>query len=202
MQIRWPCSLCLTAHLWGLWWPYKRCWCKDPLGCQQWVKKTRTLSFTEMIYVKSFLPGQQNEMPSWAVHQRQHEGKGRSLQLVGLNWVGVGVRINFQASLQCQSNAALLVWSPSPLLLAMGEIMKFPCLQALGSSRIKKSPWSMFLKVFHLSRSEASWGIIVSPQFVVFHKYFIFILIFLPNTQNTLLCQEQLSKHQHFTLKV
>lgn len=137
-----------------------------------------------------------------AVHQHQHEGKGRSLQLVGLNWVGVGVRIHFQASLQCQSNAALLVWGPSPLLLAMGEIMKFPCLQALGSSRIKKSPWSMFLKVFHLSRSEAGWGIIVSPQFVVFHNFFIFIQIFLPNTQNTLLCQEQLSKCQHFTLKV
>lgn len=98
----------------------------------------------------------------------------RILQSVWLNWLGVRVRINFQVSLQCQCNAALLVWNHSPLLLAMGERLKrFQRLQALVTSGSKKSPWSKPLQVFlRLSTSESSQRVIVSPLLVFLPRFF------------------------------
>lgn len=80
--------------------------------------------------MQSFLPDEHPEKASRAasVPQCQQESDGRALQSVGLHRVvGLTVRTNFQVSLQYQNNAALLVRSYCPLLLAMGERFKSFC---------------------------------------------------------------------------
>lgn len=111
------------------------------------------------------------------MHQCQQKGEGRILQSVGLNRVGVRVRVNFQVSLQYQSNAALLVQSHSLLLLAMGErSQSFFVYKLWFPPGARRPPWSELLQVsLHLSTNEGSWRIIVSSQLVLLPRFFIFI---------------------------
>lgn len=74
---------------------------------------TRSLAKWSLIRMQAWLPKQS------VCTSASRRGKVKTLQSIRLNWIGVG--INFQITLQCQSKTALLVQSHSPLLGTMGK---------------------------------------------------------------------------------